>query len=82
VFPSNGGQLTPIDVYNNEHGFFTDDMMLYFNAILRDQNGVQCGEAFRSMELFAGESPADVDGAGYIDVDDLLLLLDAWRGCL
>jgi hypothetical protein len=78
AFPSNGGQQAFIDIFNNDDGFLTDDMMLYFTATLRDADGTQIGQAFLRKDLSGGDCPADFDGDGDVDVDDLLTLLANW----
>ncbi len=63
---------TYIDIFNDDDGFLTNDLMLYFTAILRDGSGADLGQAFMYIDLGGSEPcPFDLDDNGAVGPGDV-----------
>jgi len=77
------GSTAFINIFNNDDGFLTDELVMYFTATLQDEGGADLGQALLRVDLGGTTADCDgnLDGDGDVDTGDLLILLGSWGEC-
>ncbi len=69
-----------IEIFNNDDGFLTDDLLLYFTGTARTAGGAALGQVFMRIDLNVKPKPCpgDTDDDGDVDADDLVNVVLQW----
>ncbi len=78
-----GAQIRPSDSDVRDYfglGVLLRDGLAVIGAVGDDENGFLAGAGYM-FQIDCVDCPADLDGSGTVDFEDLLIVLDAWGPC-